>query len=474
VESALSTARGLSAFHDRHYEEALADFESAVNADPEDIEARFHRGVTLGRLKQYDRALLDLRRVVEALPKFHQAQLELGIVLLNSEQPKLALPWLSKAAGDEELRHRAALYEGIAYLRVGNLEKARSLFERAAEDRSLYAAARYYLGFVAYTEHRWGEATEHFNAVQKTDAGKDMQHEAEEFIALMSQGSLTAYELHASASYAYDSNVVLAPDDEADDNPLRISDQGDNRFLLAAGGSVALLRESPVELVAAYDFAQTLYVELNDFNQQTHAPAIRLATQFDPVQLGIEGGYVYSLLQTSSFYHQGTALPWVRVREGRLGRIESYYRFRRRHYVLEQLDEPLDANNHAAGIRQVFELGSAERPLWIGYRFDYNDAVHEVGKEFQYNGQEAEAGIAWSWPAIAVATQLRYHFRYEDYAPESQGRDDYEHGINFSIGYQLTKNLALRAEYLGTFNDSDQDRFTYERHIGGIALDVTL
>jgi Flp pilus assembly protein TadD len=76
-------SRGLVDFHTGRYTQALTLFQRAVDADPDDVYARYYRGVIYARLNDFAAAATDLRRVVAKHPNLAQAKLELGMALVQ-------------------------------------------------------------------------------------------------------------------------------------------------------------------------------------------------------------------------------------------------------------------------------------------------------------------------------------------------------------------------------------------------------
>jgi tetratricopeptide (TPR) repeat protein len=472
-------ARGLVEFHGGRYPKALELFDEAVAADAEDVYARYYRAVTRGRLNDVDGAISDLQAVLAAKPDLDQAALDLGVTLVQRNQYRDALPWLEQAQRSAELDAQASLFRGIAQLRLGEAAAARQSFARAAaKDPETNRAARYYQGIAAYQEGKWTEAEAHFAYVAGAAPDTDMGREAAVFLAKIRHGERALYQLYGSVGFQYDSNVVLAPSQDIIKVVTGITKQADGRATLDAGGSFVPWRTDEAQLSIGYEFYQSLHFELTDFNIQDHRPTVQLVVNKGVFQFGMLGRYDYYLLDTDSFLQEATVLPWVSIPEGDLGRTEFSYRMRRREFYQRSF-RMRDAFNHAASVRQFLYLGAPDRYLSVGYRFDTEDPIqdNDLARQFAYRGNEVNAGIAWAFPA-AVSAELTYAFRREDYAPPSyipssgERRRDDEHQVKCMARKQLTDHLAVTAAYSGTINNSNDQRFDYERHIGSLALEV--
>jgi len=472
-------SRGLVEFHAQRYPQALALFEDAVREDPNDSYALYYRGVTHGRMEKYEAAIADLQAALERRPDLAQAPLELGVALVQNGQNTEALPWLEQAQRNQEQRAMATLFLGIAHLRLDQPAQARPLFVDAGADPSLDVASRYYQGVVDFREAKWTDAQEQFEYVVATDPGSAYGREAASFIdRLRTSSAPPKYRLYGGVGFQYDSNVLLAPSDNAIKQQFEVGKQEDGRFTLNGGATYSLLRTDNVNLSVGYDFFQSLHLDLHDFDLQDHRPGIQLVVDEGPVRIGILGRYDYYLRDGNSFLQEATAMPWITVAAGGEGRTEIFYRMRFRDFIEEPFDGVRDAFNHGVGVRQFIYLGSQERSLAVGYRFDSEDPTNSFGDEFGYDGHEVNGGLAWTFP-WEISAEADYLFRHESYSTESSSespmgskRRDKEHNAIVVFSKILTPYLRVTTAYFLAINDSNKDAFEYDRHIGSLAFEV--
>lgn len=470
-ESTRLSARALVDFHAGRYSEAMTRFDQAVAADSTDPYARYYRAVTRGRLQDLSGAISDLRAALATKPDFDQAALELGVALVQIGSYAEAIPWLEQAQRQPQATAQASLFLGLAQLRLGQLAPARANFERAETDPEQHLAARYYEGVIAYREGNRPHAEELFSEVVRNSPESDVKHEAALFLERLQGTEQRAFQLYGTAGFQYDSNVVLAPSDSVIKQNVGISRQSDGRFILGAGGSYSLWQHEQTQLSVGYDFFQSLHFRLTDFNLQDNGPSVQLVSTAGIFQFGVLGRYDYYLLSTDSFLQEGTALPWVTILGDR-GRLELYYRMRRRDFK-KQTFFILDGLNHAAGARQFFYLDTPNRYVFVSYRFDHEDPIHPGtdSQQFSYDGQEVGGGLGWSFP-FGISAEASYAYRYENYAPDSNRRHDDQHDIIAVLRKELTEHLALVGAYFGNINNSNNNFYDYERHIGSLTLEA--
>lgn len=473
------SARGLVDFHAARYPAALQLFDQAVHADATDAYALYYRGMTHGRLGDYAAAVSDLRAALAQKPDLEQAPLELGVALVQTGAYREAIEPLEAAARNPDTEAQAALFLGIAQLRQDQFDAARrNLARAAAKDASLEIPARYYQGVIDYREGQFADAENHFSYVATTSPDSDMGREAAAFLVqLHTAAPRRRYYLYGMTGFQYDSNVVLAPSNEAVKNSLGISKQADGRAIIEAGGTYAPWRTEHAELSVGYEFYQSLHFDLDQFNLQDHRPSAQFVVNAGRCQFGILGRYDFYLLRTDSFLQEGTALPWITVNDGPAGRTEIFFRLRRRDFLKAPFSGLLDGFNYAPGIRQYFSLGAPERYLALGYRFDREDSINQSGDQFSYDGNEVNGGIGWTFPA-RLSAEAEYAYRHERYDQASaqpvgsaRRRDD-EQQVIAAFHKELSDQLRVTAAYLGTFNGSNKPLYQYDRHVGSVTLEV--
>ncbi len=470
-DSELLYSQGLAYFHAGQYVQALPLFDRAVAADPNDAYARYYRGVTHGRLEQWTAAVADLRAVVAAKPDLEQAPLELGIALVQSGEYAEAVSWLERAQARPRLDADASLFLGIAQLRLGQPAVGReNLARAAARNPALAVQARYYLGVSEVQTGDTDAARRDFGYVTATSPDSPLGRAASGFLARLGSGAAPVaatrpYVVYGAVGYQYDDNVQLLTDVKVPGQ----SGRADGRITLEAGAAYVPRWNYPVRAAIGYEFFQSLQFHLTDYNLQNHRASLQLETDAGPVQVGTLAMYDFFFRGTDTYLSQGTVMPWLSYPEGSFGRSEVYFRLRARDYLANPENDIIDGNNYSPGIRQFIYLGAVDRFVFGGYRYDYEDPYHNSGDPYGYNGNEVSAGGGAALP-WAVQTDLTYAYRHEDYFSASDGRRDEEHQLAFGASKQLAEYVTLRLGYIGTFNNSNQALFRYDRNIGSVSL----
>jgi len=504
-ESQALAARGLIELNSGHTRAALDLFDRAVSADPSDVAARYQRGVTRVKLGEDAGGIADLQAVLAAKPNFPEAALALGIALVDADRNAEAERWLLQAQVQPDLDGQASFYLGIAQLRLERYAAAQESFARARlRDPSLDVPTQYYEGVLAYRQHHLNSAETSFAAVAQASPTSTMGRESTQFIELIRRDRRAAYSAWGTVAMEYDSNVTLGPSTST--TPNGITGEGDFRAVIDVGGTYVPWTAGGASFTVSYEFFQSLQFHLTNFDLQDHRPAVQLTYDFGPVFAGVLGRYDYYLLSTTSFMQEGTAYPWVALRESGIGRTEIYDRLQRRDYktstVPDEAPSPgcqgpsaspqcrgfrlLDGFYNYAGVRQIFELGAPNRELSAGMQLGVTHPVDQGSPEYQYNSYKFEVALRWPLP-YEITSDAGFEYERQNYDPASaifpsggqqpnNGRrhdDDYRAIVSFERPLpEVYDHLFVNASWFGTFNNSNKSLFQYDRQIGSIGAEV--
>ena len=469
-------ALGLVEFHAGRYSKALEQFDKAVAADPSDVYARYYRGVTRSRLGDVKGAIVDLRAVLAAQPDLDAAALDLGVALVQTGKYREAVPLLVRAQRNIELDGQASLFLGVAQLRLDRIDAARENFARAAvRDPALKTAATYYEGVADYREGDFESAQTQFATVASSNANSDMGREATGFLAKIQQRLRPTFHAYGSVGLQYDSNVVLAPNGAVVQSPLAISRQSDGAATIDLNGTYSLWRGEQTELIVGYEFYQSLYFHLSDFDLTDNGPSIQLVGTTGLFDYGIVGRYDNYLLDGSNFLQEANAYPWVGIPEGNLGRTDVFFRMRRQDF-LDPTYEVRDGFLYATGVRQFVYVNTPEDYISVGYQFDSEQPLaartQENADQFAYNGHEISTGFGWLFPA-KISAYLGFLYHRERYGKRpSDGRRDEDYQLNFLVNRPINDYLTVTGAFFGDFNSSNNPLYEYTRQIGAIGLEV--
>lgn len=474
-------ARGLVDFADRKWEAAWRFFDQAVRADPEDHAARYYRGLASARIGQIEQAIADLEAAVGKDERLVTGALDLGILYFARGDLDGARAWLQRAAEQPKTRFRAALFLGLTEYRAGDATAARRYLTEAARDPALREAAQYYAAVVAIrAENEEGAGRAMLRSLVETSPDSPFAELARRYLAgqplqLERRREARRWAASLETGFEYDTNVVLAPDDEAIKDSRGIGDQADARFVVRAGALWRAFEGDGFRLHVAYDLSQSVHADLREFDLQAHRVSAALAAARGRFQFGVAGAYDFYLLDYESFLHEGIVRPWLRLSETRLTATEVAYRLRGRDFTRLPFDPFRDALGHAVDLRQHFLLGYAA--LIFGYQFEDESTLSSDGDDFDFSSHQAEVevrGGLGNWGTVAAA----YLARIEDYdAPNSRSpsgfrRHDFEQQAIVDWERPFAGRAFVGLRYLADRNDSNLPEFEFTRHIVAVRAGV--
>ena len=138
---------GMEYYEQGELEKAIAEFEIAIELDPEDAEAHRNLGTAYGEQNKWEEATVAYEKAIELAPDFGEAYGDLAAAYFNLGKPAEAV-----TAGEKgiELNPEYAMsYNNLAvvYGSQGNLDQAINLLTQAIEVDPDCADAHYNLGY---------------------------------------------------------------------------------------------------------------------------------------------------------------------------------------------------------------------------------------------------------------------------------------------------------------------------------------
>jgi Flp pilus assembly protein TadD len=154
--------RGLQAFQEGRYQEAVLAFRSQLEREPENITLRFNLGVSLYRMARFDEALQELNLVRNRRPDYPGLDLALGAVLHDLGREEGALEAFGRVdlarQSDPDLLARV----GAVLEAGGDAAGAERVYRRALEVRPAHAITLHRLGNLLLGQERGNEAIDLF------------------------------------------------------------------------------------------------------------------------------------------------------------------------------------------------------------------------------------------------------------------------------------------------------------------------
>lgn len=246
--------------------------------------------------------------------------------------------------------------------------------------------------------------------------------------------------------------------------------QGDAAFLFGFSGRYRLVKAGRTTLTIGYDFDQTLYEDLSDYNLQIHSPSISTSTQLGDATLSADYRFYHMRLGGDGFLDMHTANPALGgfVAPGLF--LRGSYGYSRKNFATAN---KLDAQTHSgdAGAWYFFHKRRAFVNLSARYeREDAADAAHD------YNSWQVAARLQLPFALFGSASRIRagtaYRTRHYLNVTPSIGaaRRETRYSYNLASDIPIGSGFTLRPEWRHMDRNSNYAPADYVENIVALSL----
>ncbi|KAF0125496.1 MAG: hypothetical protein FD189_2072 [Elusimicrobia bacterium] len=163
--------RGFAYGELKQYDKAIADFDKAIELNPEDVHVDYrNRGVAYRKLKQYDKAIADYDKAIELNPKDADTYHNRGFAYDELKQYDKAIADYNKAIELNPEYADAYFNRGFAYDELKQYDKAIADYDKAIKLNPEYAYAYNNRGYTYLWLKKCDKAQTDFKKANKLDA----------------------------------------------------------------------------------------------------------------------------------------------------------------------------------------------------------------------------------------------------------------------------------------------------------------
>jgi tetratricopeptide (TPR) repeat protein len=145
--------RGFSYYTKDNLDKAIANFNKAIELNPQIAEAYLYRGLTYTKRNELDKAIEDYNKAIEISPKNEEAYYVRGLAYAGKRDAERALSDYSKAIALNPKYVQAYLNRSIIYLSKGDFEKVFSDIDKVMGVNAGVPAAYYIRGMAHANEN---------------------------------------------------------------------------------------------------------------------------------------------------------------------------------------------------------------------------------------------------------------------------------------------------------------------------------
>ncbi|NNC48169.1 MAG: hypothetical protein HKO13_07035 [Sphingomonas sp.] len=256
------------------------------------------------------------------------------------------------------------------------------------------------------------------------------------------------WEATFKASSFYDSQLVI---EEADVSRKA----GDLGFRIGANLEYRPIDTDKLDVKVSYDFGQSVYMEFDDFDLQTHRVDASLTRTFGKIRIGLRADATHIRLADDPFLNLVSASPSISAFLAEEVFVRAHLRVAEK--TFSELDRR-DASVSQAGIN-LFRFHEKGRGyLLASAQVEREDAVDPI---LDFDG--ISASLAFKHPLNDAAGgptfKLTSDYRIRDYSAVTQSIGEQRSENRFRLGGELEIGLMdnLRAEFTYRFTDRNSN-----------------
>jgi tetratricopeptide (TPR) repeat protein len=161
--------KGDEYYYDKKYNEAIENYQKALNIDGQNINALSGLGNVYFLLGDYLKSIEYYSKVLTIEPNYTKNQYSLGLAYLELAQYEKAIEYFQEALENDPENEWLNLNIGSAYLNIGEYNLAVKYFLRALDLEPKFTQAYYYLGLTHFYLENYGQAIFNYEKVLEID-----------------------------------------------------------------------------------------------------------------------------------------------------------------------------------------------------------------------------------------------------------------------------------------------------------------
>ncbi len=295
--SAPDFQKGIEYFKNKKYNEAEAIFNQIIKAEPQNAFAYFYLGQVYKSQKKYDAAIEAYEKAQSLDESLSDLSFQKGLVNYQAQHFENALKEFDLYLKNHPQDASALFYKGVTLKKLDDSQQAMVFLKEASQlDNRFTQPYLYYLGIFHFRNGDLAQAKVSFSDAIQLDSQSDISKQANDYLQNMHTGKRKKkrWWFEAGSSVQYDDNLISSEQD-------LVSQASDVAFIFEAGGGVRIVDKRKYSSEVEYNFFQSIYVDENEFNLQTHAITFSNNFKAGKYDFGLDYLYYYNFLGGSGF-----------------------------------------------------------------------------------------------------------------------------------------------------------------------------
>lgn len=481
--------QGIVHLKGENWQAAMAKFDDAANADPNDLNAVFFQGVGLNRLMRHREALAKLEAVAKRNAKRAGLDFEMGWALLGVHRYDEAVKWLEAYEKTHPGVGKTSELLGRAEMGLGHFNQANVMLKEAAQ-RSPRLAPNVELQLAILEQFRRNRAASRRHVERLRDEYPNSPAARVLSLTLrrpQAEEPEKPWHLTLWLGTGYNSNVLAVGDSGLPGGaplPAGIRRDGSTFATMGLTASYDLVRTEQDTLTAGYTLHSNLHGE-----DDTHPGDLLGNSWFIDWKHQLGEDVVARLLIVKDYFrvghrpysHEVMVRPSITCRLNECVTIEGAYAYQNREYIqtpprLQVQDR--DANDHTLGLTAHLACPVTEFRTRTGY---YHTWSRADGRDFDFDADALFVFISHPLPCNFDA-EVGWQRIWGDYHERNSvagpfgfafSREDNINVISVELTRPLGKRVTLFLRYQGILHDSNIPEYDFNQHVytGGVLVE---
>ena len=439
-------SRGVELYNQGQFGEAESAFMDALQSEPRAAEIYYYLGLVAAQKGEQERAVAAYRRAAKLDPALDGVHLSMGIAYYKMDLNELAINSFNRATRQDPGDASAPFFLGLSYEETGKFNEAIQWFQKAAALDPGYEQLAYYnIGVAQARSGNTVAAKQSLRHAITADPSSETGRNAQNYLASLEGGEVAAtptkrWYLSANAGIEYDDNVTVSEVD----NTTGLSDTA-AVFDLSAAYQIYKTGSSEIEL--GYDFYQSLYDDLPDFDLQSHLFSAIASSEFDGIDGTLSYSFNYLELGGESFLKIHSIMPSLGF-----SLVDNMYHTVNYNYKDKEFTNNIarNADVHAAGLDNYYFFNDGQTYSYLNLRLEDENTVD---RQFDYTGYYVTVGAKSVLPIFAINPEVRISYQYylKDYAnittSIAKEREDERSTVTLSIDKRFSNIFKIKLNY---------------------------
>ncbi len=459
--------RGVFAYEDGDYGDAEKNLKKALESDSQNPFYNYFLGKTYLKTEHYQDAehYLDLVRMIN--PNIPGFQYDWAVLNYQTGKYSQAAEFFKEIAKNNPSDALAHYHAGMSLYKEKHYGKALKYLVRSAQlSPVVWTNAYYHAGVCLWNTGSVRQAVEKFEYVRDHSDTEELKANAMNWLQTAETETpakiAKPYSLYLKIGYQYDGNVRLEPLDMD-----MYADEDDSAFEGYVSGTYNFINRRDVQTGIGYSHCQTWHNELSKYDLTGSIIRLYTTCRFEPLTFGLTYTPSFFRLDSESYLKRHQLKPELtwKASENFFTRVSyNYY-----HNDYSDSDafpdnDARDGYTNAVSLDAYYSVLNKKGYLFGGMGYEANAAS---GSEESYDQISMKMGLYFKLPwAFDFNLVGKYYDKKYD-----EKRDDSKYFGSISLSRRLYYDwLGMLAEFDYTKNDSNIERYEYDRKVMGLSL----